>query len=651
MKRSLVLALISVITGYYAAAKEYKLASPDNKISVTVTVGTGIKWSATCEGREIINSSKIAMILANGKILGENEKVKKAAISQLNDIIRPVVSNKKSVITDNCNILTISFISGFSLQFRAYNDGVAYRFETSLKEDIIIKNEISEFDFPAGSHSWYPLETSFMSHNERTFIYSSLDTIGNKHLASLPTLFQVNGIDVLLTESDIEDYPGMWLVGGGSGKISGIWSKYPETEKLTRDRDLFITATKDYIAKTKGTRTFPWRAFVIAQNDVKLLESDLVYKLAPPNKIEDTKWIKPGHVAWDWWNANNVYGVDFRAGINNDTYKYYIDFAAKNGIEYVILDEGWYPLGNVFASVPEINVPELCKYAESKHVGVILWVVWKTFWDKIDEAIALYENWGVKGVKVDFMQRDDQKIVNFYLEAAKKTAEHHLLIDFHGAYKPDGLGRTWPNALTREGVKGMENDKWSKEVTPEHDVTLPFTRMIAGPMDYTPGALVNMDKANFTPNFTRPESQGTRAHQVALYVIYESPLQMLSDSPSNYMKEQETTDFIVKIPVVWDDIIGIDGKVGDYILLARRSGKEWFAGALTNWTARDMGLDLSFLPAGKYSMDIFQDGINADRYAGDYKHLKTIVKSGDKVKIHLAPGGGWAARIIPEQQN
>jgi alpha-glucosidase len=651
MKRSLVLAFLFVITVYYSAAKEFKLASPDNKISVTVTVGTGIMWSATCEGREIIKNSKIAMILANGKILGENEKVKKAAISQLNDIIRPVVSNKKSVITDNCNILTISFNSGFSLQFRAYNDGVAYRFETSLKEDIIIKNEISEFDFPAGSHSWYPLETSFMSHNERTFIYSSLDTIGNKHLASLPTLFQVNGIDVLVTESDIEDYPGMWLVGGGSGKISGIWSKYPETEKLNRDRDLFVTATKDYIAKTKGTRTFPWRAFVIAKNDVKLIESDLVYKLAPPNKIEDTKWIKPGHVAWDWWNANNVYGVDFRAGINNDTYKYYIDFAAKNGIEYVILDEGWYPLGNVFVSVPEINVPELCKYAESKHVGVILWVVWKTFWDKIDEAIALYEKWGVKGVKVDFMQRDDQKIVNFYLEAAKKTAEHHLLIDFHGAYKPDGLGRTWPNALTREGVKGMENDKWSKEVTPEHDVTLPFTRMIAGPMDYTPGALVNMDKANFTPNFTRPESQGTRAHQVALYVIYESPLQMLSDSPSNYMKEQETTDFIVKIPVVWDDIIGIDGKVGDYILLARRSGKEWFAGALTNWTARDMDLDLSFLPAGKYSMDIFQDGINADRYAGDYKHLKTIVKSGDKVKIHLAPGGGWAARITPEQQN
>jgi alpha-glucosidase len=648
MKKALFITLLATLSATFSFAKDYKVSSPDSKISVTVNVSSIIKWTATFEGREIISNSRIAMILANGKVLGENERVKKAAISHLNDIIKPVVANKKSEITDNCNILTISFNSGFSLQFRAYNDGVAYRFVTSLKDEIIVKNEISEFLLPEGSHSWYPLETSFMSHNERTFIYSSLDTIASKHLASLPVLFQVNGTDVLVTESDIEDYPGMWLIGAGAGKVSGKWSKCPETEKLNGDRNLFITSTKDYIAKTQGTRTYPWRVFIISQNDAKLIESDLVFKLAPPNKIEDTKWIKPGHVAWDWWNANNIYGVDFRAGINNETYKYYIDFASKNGIEYIILDEGWYKLGNVLESVPDVNVPELCKYAESKNVGIILWVVWKTFWDKIDQAVSLYEKWGVKGVKVDFMQRDDQKVVNFYLEAARKTAEHHLLIDFHGAYKPDGLGRTWPNALTREGVKGMENDKWSRDVGPDHDVTIPFTRMVAGPMDYTPGAMVNMDKANFTPNFTRPESQGTRAHQVALYIIYESPLQMLCDSPSNYMKEQETTDFIVKIPVVWDDIIGIDGKVGNYLLLARRLGKEWFVGALTNWKSRDMDLDLSFLPAGNYSMEIFQDGINADRYAGDYKHLKTKIKSGDKMKIHLAPGGGWAARISPE---
>jgi len=648
MKKSLLLALLFTITAGYSSAKDYTITSPDGKISLTVSVGKEIHWFTAIDGKEIINSSKIAMMLDNGKILGENEKVRNAGKSSLNEIIKPVVANKRSEIINNCNIIEISFNSGFSLQFRIYNDGVAYRFVTFFKDEIIVKNEISDYVFPEGSHSWYPLETSFMSHNERTFIYSSLDTINNKHLASLPTLFQVNGTNVLVTESDIEDYPGMWLLGAGTGKISGTWAKYPDTEKLVRDRDLRVTSTRDYIAKTVGTRTFPWRVFVIAPNDIALLESDLVFKLAPPNKISDTKWIKPGHVAWDWWNANNLYGVDFRAGINNDTYKYYIDFASRNGIEYIILDEGWYKLGNVLEQVPDIDVQELCKYAESKHVGVILWVVWKSFWDKIDEAVVQYEEWGVKGVKVDFMQRDDQKIVNFYLEAARKTAEHHLLIDFHGAYKPDGLGRTWPNALTREGVKGMENNKWSKDINPDHDVTIPFTRMVAGPMDYTPGAMINMDRSNFNPQFTRPESQGTRAHQVALYVIYESPLQMLSDSPSNLIKEQETTDFIVNIPVVWDDIVGLEGKVGDYLLLARRSGKNWFVGALTDWTSRDMKLNLSFLPAGEYTLDIFQDGINADRYATDYKHLKADAKAGDIINIHLAPGGGWAAKISPK---
>jgi len=648
MKRIFFLVILFVLSAsYYTHAREYRINSPDGKIGISVNPGSEIKWTATYEGREIFSSSKIAMALAGGRVLGENEKVAKATVSQLHDIIYPVVPSKRSEISDNCNILIIYFKSGFSIQFRAYNDGVAYRFETFLKDDITVDNEISELEFPAGSHSWYPLETSFMSHNERTFIYSDLDTIKENHLASLPTLFQSNGTNILLTESDIENYPGMWIHGRGAGKISGKWPHYPKSEKLNSDRNLFVTSTEDYIAKTKGSRLFPWRVFVISKNDAGLVESDLVFKLAAPNQLADTKWIKPGKVAWDWWNANNIYGVDFRAGINNDTYKYYIDFASGNGIEYIILDEGWYRLGNVLEQVPGIDVQELCRYAASKNVGVILWVVWKSFQDNIDEAIALYEKWGVKGVKVDFMQRDDQKMVDFYLDAIRKTAEHHLLIDFHGAYKPDGTGRTWPNSITREGVKGMENNKWSRDISPDHDVTLPFTRMVAGPMDYTPGAMVNMDSANFTPKFTRPESQGTRAHQVALYIIYESPLQMLSDSPSNYMKEQETTSFIVNIPVVWDDIKVLNAKVGDYLLLARRSGKEWFVGALTDWAGRDMDLDLSFLPDGEYSMEIFQDGINADRHACDYRHFKVNVKSGENIKIHLAPGGGWAARIVP----
>jgi alpha-glucosidase len=647
MTRSLFLVIIFLLTANYSFSRDYKVNSPDRKTGITISAGTGIQWYVSYEGKEIFRSAKIAMVLADGRVLGENEKISNASVNQLHEIIHPVISTKRSEITDNCNILTLYFKSGFSVEFRAYNDGVAYRFETFLKDNITVTNEISELAFPAGSHSWYPLETSFMSHNERIFIYSSLDTIGENHLASLPTLFQTNGIDVLVTESDIEDYPGMWIHGGGPGKISGQWPHYPKSEKLNSDRNLFVTSTEDYIAKTRGTRLFPWRVFIISNSDAGLVESDLVYRLAAPNQIADTKWIKPGKVAWDWWNANNIYGVDFRAGINNDTYKYYIDFASRNGIEYIVLDEGWYRLGHVLDQVPGIDVQELCRYASSKNVGVILWVVWKSFWDDIDQAVALYEKWGVKGVKVDFMQRDDQKVVNFYMEAIRKTAGHHLLIDFHGAYKPDGIGRTWPNALTREGVKGMENNKWSRDITPDHDVTLPFTRMVAGPMDYTPGAMVNMDSVNFTPQFTRPESQGTRAHQIALYVIYESPLQMLSDSPSNYMKEQESTDFIVNIPVVWDDIKVLEAKVGDYLLLARRSGKEWFIGALTDWTSRDMSLDLSFLPGGQYNIEVFQDGINADRYAGDYKHFKTNIKSGEKMKIHLAPGGGWAARITP----
>jgi len=652
MKRILLSLFILLNAAGYSIAKEYKVTSPDGNTVVTINAGTDLSWSATFKGREIITSVKAGMVLGTGKILGENEAVRRTVSGKVNQVLEPVVAHKRSKINDICNTFLITFRSDFGLNFRVYNDGIAYRFETTLKDDITVTSEISELKFPSASATWYPLEESFMSHNERKYIYSSADTLKEKHLASLPVLFNANGINVLLTESDIEDYPGLWLRGAGAGKFTGVHPLYPEAEQLKGDRNLFVTKTTGYIARTKGTRSFPWRAFVIAENDGLLIDNDLVFKLAAPCKIIDTKWIKPGQVAWDWWNANNIYGVNFRAGLNTDTYKYYIDFAARNGIEYIILDEGWYKIGtSVLNSIPEIDVPELCRYGASKNVGVILWVVWKTFWDEIDAAAALYEKWGVKGVKVDFMQRDDQKMVNFYHEAVKKTAAHHLLIDFHGSYKPDGIIRTWPNAVTREGVMGMENNKWSKNITPDHDLTLPFTRMVAGPMDYTPGAMVNLEKANYNPMFTRPASQGTRVHQMALYVIFESPLQMLSDTPTNYMKEQECTDFIAGVPVVWDDLRVLDAKISDYLILARQSGNNWFVGALTDWTDREMNLDLSFLPAGEYIMEVFQDGINADKHAQDYKHLKNNIKSGDKLKIKLAPGGGWVAKISPVKTN
>ncbi|MCU0455906.1 MAG: glycoside hydrolase family 97 protein [Bacteroidales bacterium] len=649
MKRKMAVFVILFVFAATAVAKDYRVSSPDGKITVTVKDGPGLIWSASYDGRPVIADAAAGLRLSSGFLPGEKEMVRKAVYGKIDQVLTPVVPVKRSAIPDKCNFMTITYKSGISAQFRVYDDGIAYRFETALKNTIIVSNETADFRLPEGSLSWYPLEDSFMSHNERLYVYTSADTLAEKHLASLPSLFVVNGINVLLTESDIDDYPGMWLRGAGNGRIRGVFPPCPEEERLRSDRDVQVIKAKNYIAETRGTRTFPWRTFIVSPDDGGLIESDLVFRLAAPCRIEDTKWIKPGQVAWDWWNANNIYGVNFRAGINNDTYKYYIDFASKNGIEYVILDEGWYKKGTVLESIPAIDVPELCRYAESRNVGIILWVVWKTFWDRIDEATALYEKWGVKGIKVDFMQRDDQPVVNFYHETMRKAAEHHLLVDFHGAYKPDGAGRTWPNALTREGVKGLENSKWSRDITPDHNLMLPFIRMAAGPMDYTPGAMLNFERNNFTPIFNRPGSLGTRVHQMALYVVFESPLQMLADSPTNYMKEQECTDFIVKVPVTWDDTRVLDARIGDYLLIARKSGSEWFVGALTDWKAREMELDLSFLPAGNYSMEIFRDGINADRHAQDYSHLKQDVKPGDKLKVSMVAGGGWVARITPKQ--
>jgi alpha-glucosidase len=397
--KKIMLPIILALNILTVCAKDYKISSPDGKIVINVSVGSDIKWSATYENKEILSSVKTAMILDDGKILGNNETVKKSLLNHINEILKPEVAYKKSETVNNCNALLLTFKTGFSIQFRAYNEGIAYRFETAFKDSLVIKNEISELEFPSGTKSWYPLEKGFMSHNENIFIFSSLDTITNKHLASLPVLFQSDGTDILLTESDIEDYAGMWVRGAGSGKIQGTWPAYPAEETLSGDRNLRVTKTKDYIAKTEGTRTFPWRVFVIAGEDGKLIESDLVYKLAAPNRLKETGWIKPGKVAWDWWNANNIYGVDFKSGINNETYKYYIDFASKNGIEYVVLDEGWYKLGNVLEVVPGMNIPELCRYAADKNVGIILWVVWKSFYDKMDQALDQFTEMGCKGVK------------------------------------------------------------------------------------------------------------------------------------------------------------------------------------------------------------------------------------------------------------
>jgi alpha-glucosidase len=533
--------------------------------------------------------------------------------------------------------------------FRAYDEGIAYRIETSLRApEVKVYSEEVSLNFPADLGVFFPREEGFFSHNERNYDYVRLKDIPTDAIASMPAVVDApGGVKLAIAESDLEDYPGLWLKGTGGSGLAGTFPAYPLKEALEHDRDLKVTERADYIAVTKGTRTYPWRIVGIAEKDGDLITNALVYLLERPSQVADTSWIKPGKVAWDWWNALNVYGVPFKSGVNTETYKYYVDFASKYGIEYIVLDEGWYVLGDVMKVVPEMDMEDLTAYARQKNVGIILWLVWKTFDDKFAEAMDRFEKWGIKGLKIDFMQRDDQPVINFYHKVSREAAKRHMLVDFHGGQKPATMTRTWPNLISTEGVRGLEQAKWSDFANPEHDVTIPFTRMFLGPMDYTPGAMRNGSKKSFAHVFETPMSMGTRCHQLAMYVVYESPLQMLADSPSNYLREPETMEFLGPVPTVWDETRVLDARIGDYVAVARRHGRDWYVGAMTDWTARDLEIDLSFLPAGAFELDAYADGVNADRWASDYARTKSEVDRTRRVKIRLAEGGGWAARLRP----
>ena len=627
-------------------AEEYEITSPDKDITVKVDVGGKIQYSVLFKSEPLLEPSAISMTLNEGRILGANPKIADVEKRSVDEKIIPVVRLKTKEIIDKFNEMTMNFDGGYSLVFRVYDDGVAYRFVTDIDDQIEVMTEEVTFNFPENYDIYYPQEDSFQSHSEREFKYIKLSEISDDMFSSLPVLIDVkDGPKVLITESDLEDYPGLYLKGNSDKSLFGKFPAYALAERVRNDRDVPVTKRADFIAKTNGKRVYPWRTMIIAEKDGDLIESQMVYKLAKPTQLKDTSWIKPGKVAWDWWNANNIYGVDFKSGINTETYKYYIDFASKYGIEYVILDEGWYVLGDLTKVSEGMDVEELFRYAKTKNVRIIPWVIWKTLDDQLDVAMDQFEKWGAAGIKVDFMQRDDQWMVNYYYKIAKEAAKRHMLVDFHGAYKPTGLIRTWPNVVTSEGVKGLEHNKWSRDITPEHNLTIPFTRMIAGPMDYTPGAMINANQRDFQSIFNRPMSMGTRCHQLAMYVVYESPLQMLADNPSNYLREPECMEFLSKVPTVWDDTKVLDAKVGDYVLIARQNGGNWYVGAMTDWTARELTVDFSFLGSGEHDIVIYKDGINADRFGNDYKKETMKVSVSDKMKINLAPGGGWVAVI------
>ena len=637
-----------VVCHAVAESTSYDLRSPDGRVEVRIRTVGDIRYDLLLKGRPVLENSTL-MLDVNHQTLGRQPRIIDARSSSHDEVLEPVVHQKFAKIRDHYNELRLVMDGGYAIVFRAYNEGAAYRFETTLSASRVkIYGEEAKFNFPSDFIVYYPQEDSFFSHNERKYLPQHLTEIAPQFIATLPAVVDLTGgAKLAIAESGLEDYPGLWLRGTGKNALEATFEPYPLKEKLERDRDLRVVEAADYIAETPGTRSFPWRVLGLADQDGDLLTNAIVYLLQEPSKVEDTAWIKPGKVAWDWWNANNVYGVDFKAGINTATYKYYIDFAAKYGIPYVILDEGWYQLGNVLKVVPEINMDELASYAKQKNVGLILWVVWKTLDDQLIPALDQFAKWGIRGIKVDFMQRNDQTLINFYYKVSREAAKRKMLVDFHGAQRPASLTRTWPNLINAEGVRGLEWSKWSAEAEPRHNVTLPFTRMFLGPMDYTPGAMRNATRTTFAAISGQPMALGTRCHQLAMYVVYEAPLEMLSDSPSNYMQEPDVMEFLGRVPTEWDESRVLDARIAQYVLVARRNGKDWYLGAMTDWTERELQVDLSFLPEGSLRMEVYQDGVNADRYASDYKKTTLEVTNSTKLKIHLAPGGGWAASVHP----
>ncbi|WP_295122834.1 glycoside hydrolase family 97 protein [uncultured Chitinophaga sp.] len=635
--------LLLLHTGMLHAQKNYSLLSPDGKVKVDVSVADSVYYTLSVDGNEVAGKAVIALhtsVLKPGAW-----KVKGTKTSSVNETLQAIVWQKSKNVTDHHNQLRIDFTNGLSLEWRAFDNGAAWHWVSSQKGAYKVIDEKAGFNFDKEGRSWYPQEDGFFSHNERLYKNYKIDSIDASKLASLPALFDVKGIKVLITESDLFNYPGMWLRGKGNGGIGGVFPQYPKEKKITSDRDQQVTQREPYLANISGPQSFPWRIMMIARDDKDLISNQLPYLLARPAQ-GDYSWIKPGKVQWDWWHYNNVYNVDFESGINNDTYKYYIDVAAKYGIEYVLLDEGWCDTRDLLKLKPGIDIAELSAYAEKKGVDLLLWSSWLVLDKQLDTALNQFQKWGIKGIKVDFMQRDDQDMVNYYERVAKAAAARKMMVDFHGAYKPTGWLRSLPNIMTSEGVFGNEISKFAGTITPEHTVTLPFTRMAAGPMDFTPGGMMNVQKDQFYVNPAEPNTLGTRCNQMAMYVVFESPLQMLCDIPTHYLREPECMQFLGPVPAVWQQTVPLQAKVGDYVAVARQAPNgNWYIGAMTDWSERTLDVKLDFLPAGNYKVSVWKDGINANKNAKDYKMETLQANNTTSLNIKMAKGGGYVAVI------
>ena len=647
MKRHLSLLMILCWRILLHAQTESELSSPNGEIKVTLNITDKIYYSIAYDGDVLLKDNSLQLALKD-EVLGQNPRLRRRKYVSVDEQLTPVMPLKFSTVTNQYNQLTLTF-KNYSVEFRAYDDGVAYRFVTSRKGEVEVLGEEFAVNFPDDYLLHLQQPGGFKTSYEEpyTHVFSNEWKPSDK-MSVLPVLIDTRKqYKILISESDLTDYPCMFLKGTGDNGIVSTFPKAPLAFGEDGDRSLKITQEADYIAKTSGARNYPWRYFVLTKDDRQLLENTMTYKLAGKNQLQDVSWIKPGQVSWEWWNDASPYGpdVNFVSGYNLETYKYYIDFASKFGIPYIIMDEGWAKsTRDPYTPNPKVDLHELIRYGKEKNVGIVLWLTWLTVENNFD-LFKTFNEWGIKGVKIDFMDRSDQWMVNYYERVAKEAAKHHLFVDFHGSFKPAGLEYKYPNVLSYEGVRGMEQ---MGGCYPDNSLYLPFMRNAVGPMDYTPGAMISMQPNVYRSERPNAASIGTRAYQLALFVVFESGLQMLADNPTLYYRNEDCTRFITQVPVTWDETVALEAKAGEYVIVAKRKGDKWFIGGMTNngKKEREFTIKLDFLNKDRsYQMTSFEDGINAGRQAMDYRCKSSQVKAGEQLTIKMVRNGGFAAVI------
>ena len=657
--KKLCLAILSLLllignASFAAKEKKYVLSSPDGTLKVEISAGNELAYQVMHGNDTILSHSNIGLVLENGTIVGKTPRITGERRRKIKDNMESPFYRFKEFVAC-CNELDLKLKGGFGIIFRAYNEGVAYRFYTTQSSDIIIKEEQAEFNFKEDYTAYLPYTTN--DKKPMAMAYQNVYDIiplskAQPKLAFLPVTVDCGSVKLTLLESDLEAYPGMFVQSQqGKYGLKGVFAPYPaKTDFYPWRKQEYVTETTDFISRSRGSRSYPWRVLAITEKDTDMPVNNLVYALASPNRIGDTSWIKTGKVAWDWWNDWNLKGVPFKAGINMDTYKYYIDFASRNGLEFIVLDEGWYDpkSGDMLTVIPELDLPELIAYGKSKGVEIVLWTVFNVLDSQLEAACKKYADMGIKGFKVDFLDRDDQTAVEMVYRIAEMTARYKLTLDLHGIYKPTGINRTYPHIINFESVFGMEEVKWTdiKNNMPLYDVTFPYIRMMAGPVDYTPGAMRNATKADWRAMYYTPASMGTRCHQLAAYIVHDSPFTMLCDAPTNYLNEQECVDFIASLPVEVDSTFIASGELGKYIVTVRKKDVNWYIGGMTSWDERDVQLDFSFLPEGmSYTAVLFKDGVNANKQAEDYRKETIRIDKDSRLTLHLASGGGFAMKL------